>query len=348
MRRAVVSLVGFALVEAALAGGIPGTITEQQTFLEVYGVNLPVAITSPKEGKPLASVLIIPGSFFNDVDGNYPEILRMRPHTYADLARQLSELGYRVLRYAKHGPGTGSVERDRNLAKVHTTFQGRVLIAKEILRQFVTEDLTRQPTFIAGHSEGGLVASILAAECLESISGVIQLSAPAFRFFELQLRQAEFRNKMEGPSAEGKAQALKEFQAAIELVRNGDTLPEGAFSNPHLFGYKFLSREAWAYLQEMDRADPSELITLFKQPVLIAQGSMDDSVNVENAEVLHLARGQTSSEVAIFQDLQHFFKKVQWDKTPADNFTLETETDPSVAVTIDNWISKVVSDPAVR
>src|SRR5437016_698678 len=89
---------------------------EERFMLEAEGYQLPAALTVPEGQVVRWSVVLIPGSMGSDVDGNYPE-MHMNPHMYADLARQLAELGHAVLRYAKHGPGTGTVVVDEWQAK---------------------------------------------------------------------------------------------------------------------------------------------------------------------------------------------------------------------------------------
>jgi hypothetical protein len=54
--------------------------------------------TMPNDA-PRGAVLLLPGSLYSDVDGNYPS-MNLRPHVYADLAQQLGERGFAVLRMA--------------------------------------------------------------------------------------------------------------------------------------------------------------------------------------------------------------------------------------------------------
>src|SRR6185369_8289314 len=68
---------------------------ERQETLEVSGVRIPAAITEPRDRTPKAGIVLIPGSLFSDVDGNYP-VWNFKPHMNADVARQLAEAGYAV------------------------------------------------------------------------------------------------------------------------------------------------------------------------------------------------------------------------------------------------------------
>ena len=97
---------------------------EEHFLLEAEGYQLPAALTLPEGQAVRWAVVLIPGSMGNDVDGNYPE-MHMNPHLYADLGRQLAGRGHAVLRYAKHGSGTGSIVVDKDCIIVCVNGQSR-------------------------------------------------------------------------------------------------------------------------------------------------------------------------------------------------------------------------------
>ncbi|HEY8309092.1 MAG TPA: hypothetical protein VIG47_00985, partial [Gemmatimonadaceae bacterium] len=78
--------------------------------LHVPGWSVPAALTLPLSASDgvASAILLVPGSLFCDVDGDFPQ-WNSYPHVYAHLARQLSARGHAVYRFAKLGPGTGSV-----------------------------------------------------------------------------------------------------------------------------------------------------------------------------------------------------------------------------------------------
>src|SRR5215472_2181733 len=107
---------------------------ESLSSLRVNGWEIPTALTLPASiDRPLESaVLLIPGSLFSDVNGDYPT-WNSFPHVYAHLAHHLSALGHAVFRYAKLGPGTGSVSYDADLAARVRTWDGRFVIVSAML-----------------------------------------------------------------------------------------------------------------------------------------------------------------------------------------------------------------------
>src|SRR5678816_2489842 len=76
-------------------------VREQKMTLSVSGIDIPAALTLPPDatsgGTVPAAVLLVPGSLFSDVNGDFPA-WNVFPHVYAHLARQLSARGLAVYR----------------------------------------------------------------------------------------------------------------------------------------------------------------------------------------------------------------------------------------------------------
>src|SRR5262245_55888931 len=107
--------------------------SEHLSTLRVGGWEIPTALTLPNASdSPESAVLLIPGSLFSDVNGDYPA-WKSFPHVYAHLAHQISSLGHAVFRFAKLGPGTGSTPYDEPLAATFRTWEGRLVIAGAML-----------------------------------------------------------------------------------------------------------------------------------------------------------------------------------------------------------------------
>src|SRR5215467_7467345 len=99
--------------------------------LRVSGYEIPTALTLPGASSTSelpSAILLIPGSLFSDVNGDFPT-WNSFPHVSAHLAHKLAERGHAVLRFAKLGPGTGSMSYDDALAAALRTWDGRLAIA---------------------------------------------------------------------------------------------------------------------------------------------------------------------------------------------------------------------------
>ena len=135
---------------------------------QTHGWNIPAALTLPASADASelpSAILLVPGSLFSDVNGDYPS-WNSFPHVYAHLARQLSARGHAVYRFAKLGPGTGSVATDADASARVRTWDGRLLIATAALdamqRELAARGIRARRTIGAGHSEGSVVVSRLA------------------------------------------------------------------------------------------------------------------------------------------------------------------------------------------
>jgi alpha-beta hydrolase superfamily lysophospholipase len=302
---------------------------ERSEIIEVSGVRIPAAVTEPRGRTPKAGIVLVPGSLFSDVDGNYP-VWNFRPHIYADLARQLAEAGYAVVRFAKIGPGTGSVVVDPERAKAHGSFAMRVVVARaalELLRREEGGRVTRW--FVAGHSEGAVVASLLAADD-PSVDGLVLLAGPSVGIFSIMREQLP-------PEATRGGTDYRDFDDAIARVRRGEPLPASAAANPQTAGMSRVDPAGFRYLVEVDGVDPREVVARVRQPVLVVQGDADTSVRPHHADALVAARGTLPTTLVRLAGLQHFYKVAPEGLDPVKTFMLETETSPEVARAIDQW-----------
>src|SRR5512146_626536 len=86
---------GMASQSAHRGYGSP-TMIEEDATLEVDGVRIPGRIARG-EAPARAAILLLPGSLFSDVDGDYPT-WGAHPHTLRDLAHQFAALGIASMR----------------------------------------------------------------------------------------------------------------------------------------------------------------------------------------------------------------------------------------------------------
>jgi fermentation-respiration switch protein FrsA (DUF1100 family) len=317
------------LTVAALA--LQPEYTETPLTLEVDGLRFPAVLTVPAAGDPASAVLLIPGSLFSDVDGDYPS-WNLRPHVYADLARQLAARGHAVLRYAKPGPGTGTVTVDAERAQAHIHFANRVVVARaalKALRDGLGEKASKIRVWIAaGHSEGAVVASLLAPQ-EPSLAGVVSLSGPSTGLLSIM------RDQVAAMPGGGD---LTVYDDALAHIRRGEPLPPEAAKHPQTAMLATMDPRNLSYIREVDEVDPARALAAVSLPVLLVQGGRDGSVPGKHAHRLLEARGARPTQVALFDDLQHFYKHVEPGLDPQAAFGLTAPTDPRVAEAIDRWV----------
>lgn len=322
-----------ALGQRAAASDAPAS-AEQDLTIIVRGVEIPCRISRPA-GRPRGAVLLLPGSLFSDIDGNYPS-MNLRPHVYADLARQLAGAGMVVLRMAKIGPGTGSRTVDAAAAAAHADFTTRVEVAAAALGRLAALR-TPGPLLVSGHSEGAVVAFLLAGgPTTPPLDGVVSLSGPALPLLDILRDQiAAMVPPGAGPPD------LSAYDRAVAAIRRGAPLPPELAHNPQTAMMATMPPAALAYLASVDRVDPLAAVARVRQPMLIVQGGRDSSVPADHAQRLQAARADLPTELALFPTLTHMYKVAPEGLAPMQSMSLETDCDPAVANAIAAWVARL-------
>lgn len=298
------------------------------------GMSFPAVLALPR-GEPAGAVLLVPGSLFSDANGDFP-VWGIRPHVYAHLARQLAAAGWASLRYAKPGPGTGTETVDAAAAVAHHRFVTRVTVARAALETMRSElagaGVAVPRVIVAGHSEGAVVAFLLAQDA-PAVDGVVSLSGPSVGLIGIMREQVGDTL----PPGAGVDEALANFDAAMAHVHRGEAIPPELIGRPGTMMLGNVDTAGWAYIRQVDAVDPTAEAARVPQPMLVVQGGSDSSVREHHAHRIAAARGAAPTRVAIFPELQHFFKPLPPGTPAMQAFGLEGETDPRVVAAIDGW-----------
>jgi pimeloyl-ACP methyl ester carboxylesterase len=319
---------------------------EERFLLEAEGYQLPAALALPQGQEVRWGIVIVPGSMGNDVDGNYPG-MQMNP----DLARQLAARGHAVLRYAKHGPGTGSVVIDEEKARVHRVFPRQQYIAAAAIVTLRAKVSQLKGLAVAGHSEGSVHGLLISQRGEIGVDAFISLSGPAFRYMDLFIYKARALAREQGEIIDFgsfKANAAN-YIRVFELMRAGAPLTDEIKADPTMeFFVKNWdsdspqAREGRDYMRDYDAVDPCVEVARAPCPVLVVQGGMDESgVHADNGERLYQARHALhpeSTRLAFFPELQHFYKRARPAMTSQGSMALDGETDPRVSEAISAWL----------
>lgn len=182
--------------------------------------------------------------------------------------------------------------------------------------------------FVLGHSEGAMVAPIVAA-AFPGARGIVMM-APGVRPLDVMLiDQMEFGAKLTGRSAAEIAAQTQELTEAFAVIRD-----PGKKDTPPFMGAPA------SYWREVIALDVPQLVRESKLPILVLQGDEDiQARKTADFELLKTRAGTSGGRVTYrsFAGLNHLFMKVERESTGAE-YGIPGHVDPSVITVIADWI----------
>jgi uncharacterized protein len=230
-------------------------------------------------------VLIIPGSGPVDRDGNLPGMVNT---SLKQLAHGLAACGVASIRIDKRGIGASRTAGPREEDLRFGIYIGDAMAWLGLLH---AEPRISQ-TFLLGHSEGALVATLAAQRM--TVAGLIIIAGagePAGKIIERQLADAGVFGTLQ--------EASRRILTALE---SGETV----FDVPAELSALFRP-SVQPYLSSWLKLDPATELARLRVRVLIVQGTTDLQVTVENARRLSTAYPQ--AELVLIEGMNHVLKE---------------------------------------
>ncbi|MCK4392287.1 alpha/beta fold hydrolase, partial [Candidatus Bipolaricaulota bacterium] len=321
---------------------LPVGVTEQEVTFANKGIVLAGTITLPDgTTEPVPGALFIHGSGPLDRDGNTHGFTM---DAYRQLAHALAQAGVASLRYDKRGVG------DSEGTFAQASMEDLLADARASLSTLQkVEGIDPQQTFLVGHSEGGILAPILAAG-EEALGGIVLLGGAAHSLDHIIRGQVERLNRAAGKSEEEVQAVLVQEDQYLDFVRTSQgewsdyTFEELEGVMPWLTEEKYqeITALSLSWLRAHFLHDPLETIRQVACPVLIIQGEKDIQVPAEEAGLLSEAleeAGNADVTVDLFPDLNHLLRH----HPEEPNLTyrhLDDPVDPRVIEIITGWISE--------
>lgn len=173
-------------------------------------VHLAGTLTYPSGGAKFPAAILISGSGQQDRDET---LAGHKP--FAVIADHLTKLGFAVLRVDDRGTGKSTGEVDKATS---ADFAKDVITSLNFLKN--RKEIDKDRIGLVGHSEGGLIAAIVAAE-RNDIHFMVLLAGPGIRGADLLEEQGEKINLLSGTSKEA-TEAYKPFyRALIDMSASG-------------------------------------------------------------------------------------------------------------------------------
>jgi esterase/lipase len=303
-------------------------------------IQLAGTLTFPKEKGKYPAVILLTGSGQQDRDET---LFGHKP--FKVLADYLTRNGIIVLRYDDRGAGKseGSFE-----ASTIDDFSKDAISALEFLKQQKNVDINK--IGILGHSEGGLVANLLAGQGIPNVSFIVTLAAPTVPIRDLMIEQLYSVGKAEGMSEFQLAMAkeinkknfdvvkseLNTDEAFSQLKKNMNIMEESSQNEAIRKEMLMMLTPAYRYFV---RIDPTDFIKKIYIPVFGAFGTLD--VQVPSTLNLrgyydHLPRN-SKTVLKEYDGMNHLFQKAKSGRV-VEYGQLEETINEQVLKDIASWI----------
>jgi dienelactone hydrolase len=307
--------------------------TAEEVTVQAKGHTLAGTLLLPKNahGK-VPAVITITGSGQQNRDEQLALANLDKYRPLRQIAEALASQGIAVLRVDDRGAGDSTgIDGINDATTADFADDTRAQVAYLRTRK----EIDRDRIALAGHSEGGIIGPMVAADD-PKIAAIVILAGTAQRGDAVLLYQ--FNHGLDTPAAaslteEQKTAARAENAAAIRTaMEGGDTS-----------GFPPILKAPWT--KWFLNYDPVPTIRKVKQPVLILQGDLDRQVIRENAGMLLKeanAAGNQQVEVDYFPTLNHLFLPSKTgDPTEYESLTVQ-EIPADVISTLTGWLVKTL------
>ncbi len=323
----------------------PATYTSTDIAFDNADVKLAGTFTVPQGQGPFPAVVLVHGSGSIDRDGSV-----FGHKTLLVLADHLSRQGIAVLRYDKRGVGkSGGKLKEATTRDLAADAEA----ALRFLRSRPEVDSKR--IGVVGHSEGGLVAPLLASRD-PGIAFVVMLAGPGVRGERLLVEQHALLARARGvPEAaiekdrilnralfaamanEPTLEAARTKAGLIlaEAERKGD-LPAG-------LGATALERFGTSWFRELLAYEPAPVLQAVRQPILVLNGERDLQVppELDLPPIRTALAANTRAVVKELPGLNHLFQTAKTGSIEEYGQIEETFA-PAALDTIASWIKTTV------
>ncbi|MBA3917051.1 MAG: hypothetical protein C0516_00530 [Gemmatimonas sp.] len=248
-----------------------------------HGFSLAGTLTRPRGARgPVPVVVTISGSGPQDRDSRSATVRGYAP--FRDFADTLGRRGIAVLRYDDRGVGASGGRGALRDTATSADFADDVASVVAYLR--TRQDVDPRRIALAGHSEGGIIAPMIAARD-SGIAAVVLIAAPAEKGRDIAKHQ-------------------------IRIMLDADSLLPPA-QRDSIIGtvpgrQDVAVRTADPWTRFWLTYDPIPALQLMKQPVLILQGATDTQVPVDQAGLVQRAlreSGNSKVTVRVFPEVNH-------------------------------------------
>ncbi len=331
---------------------------EVEFFNQKDDVKLAGTLTLPKEKKVDKVVILISGSGPQNRNEELLGGINHRP--FLVLSDYLTRQGIGVLRYDDRGVGEST--GDRSISTVED-FAEDAEAGVEYLNG--RKDLGGVKIGLVGHSEGGMVAPMVASRN-KNVDFIVLLAGPGMPISEALAEQATMIGRAEGASVElleagekinrdvysyikqNKDKPIEELRPKVEKIfEKGLTyFPEEEQENFKKSGKTFENETKQVltpWFIHFISFEPADYLSKVKVPVLALNGTLDLQViaegNLAGIKSALKKAGNKKAEILALEGLNHLFQKAETG-SPTEYGKIEETFHEPVMEQITTWIKK--------
>lgn len=335
------------------SGALPYVTQEVVFDTPDPGVSPVGTLSHPSTGGPFPGVVLVAGTGAHDRDAG------MSLHkTLAVLADHLTRQGFAVLRYDKRGVGLTGGKRHPD--STTDDYAADALAAVRFLK--IQPNVRASRIGIVGHSEGGIIASMVAAHAPAEVNFIVMLGGTGLPGIEIKSLQDAAARRAEGMDEalvllnRSQERALFEIAAsertrleALAAMRSATLALPAATRTALEIPPEGIPDEAFEALltpwfRRFLSLDPRQYLNRVTCPVLALGGEKDLQVPpAENLKEIERALASRSPQTVVRQlpGLNHNFQTARTGKA-SEYFLIDETVAPSALGMMSTWMKKVV------
>lgn len=300
-------------------------------------MTIPQELSSGHQRIP--AVVLVSGSGPQDRD---EQILGHRP--FLVLADFLTRHGIAVLRYDDRGVGASSGE-----FSTATTFDFARDAAAAVDYLSIRREIDPTKIGIIGHSEGGIIAPIVASSFGRDVAFAVLLAGPGISGDSLLVMQNRKIGEASGMTHAQLDAAEKTNRTLYQMIKDGESqealvryLYRSVIGMTQEQAQHMTSSLCTKWFLELLRLDPSQYLQQTKCPILALCGDRDLQVPArENLEAIMQAAssgGNRSVDTLTMPGLNHLFQECR-SGLPSEYSSINQTISPTVLEYIIQWIN---------
>ena len=323
----------------------PYIFNEEEVFFknEKAGITFAASLTTPKSKGPFPVGILISGG--GPADRN---LMSHRHYPFLVIADYLAKHGIAVLRIDDRGIGDSTGESD-HLQYTPIDRKGDIIAAINFLKNH--DKIDPDKIGLLGFSEGGYVASMVAAE-LTDIAFVIMYGSPGLDGTKTVLLQIESKSRAIGMEEKKISMLNTEYAKGFEILKKEKDDEKAEILAREFFEkLRFSKKETEKLIKDSINPwfrslltwEPKKYISQIKCPVLAMIGEYDisvPSIHLESIEEALKSGGNNNYKIVEIPRHGHTFNRIE---TPVEQLTqnewyIKETVSQVLLVTITEWI----------